>query len=55
MIRAIHAQEGFGIFSAPIDRLAAVLGLAAVAGVIAAWRPARRGARIDVLRAIATA
>ena len=31
-----------------------ILGLAAVAGVVAAVRPARRAARLDILAAIAT-
>ena len=34
--------------------LAVILGLAAVAGVVAAVRPARRAARLDILDAIAT-
>jgi ABC-type lipoprotein release transport system permease subunit len=34
--------------------LAAILGLAAAAGIVAAVRPARRAAKLDILSAIAT-
>jgi putative ABC transport system permease protein len=54
LMRAINAQEGFGIFEAPVSSLAVVLVLAAVAGIVAAIRPARRAARLDILDAIAT-
>jgi putative ABC transport system permease protein len=48
------ASEGFGSFAVPTTSLAVVLALGAVAGVVAAVRPARRAARMDVLAAIAT-
>jgi putative ABC transport system permease protein len=54
LMRAIHSQEGFGLFAIPVTPLAVILALAAVAGVIAAVRPARRAARLDILDAIAT-
>ena len=54
LMRAISAQEGFGVFEAPVTSLAVVLALAAVAGVVAAIRPARRAARLDILAAIST-
>ena len=54
LMRALVAQEGFGAFAAPIDSLAVVLVLAALAGVVAAWRPSRRAGRLDILSAIAT-
>ncbi len=54
LMRAMKAQEGFGEFALPVVPLAIVLGLAAVAGVLAAWRPARRASRTDILAAIAT-
>jgi putative ABC transport system permease protein len=54
LMRAINAQEGFGIFAAPASSLAVILALAAMAGVLAAVRPARRAARLDILDAIAT-
>jgi putative ABC transport system permease protein len=54
LVRALSAQEGFGIFRAPIGQLTVILGLAAAAGVVAALRPARRAARLDILDAIAS-
>jgi putative ABC transport system permease protein len=54
LMRAIDASEGIGSFVVPIMTLAIVLGAAIVAGVAAAWRPARRAAKLDVLAAIAT-
>jgi putative ABC transport system permease protein len=54
LMRAINAQEGFGVFEAPMSSLAVVLVLAAVAGIVAATGPARRAARLDILDAIAT-
>ncbi len=53
LMRALAAQEGFGVFAAPIGSLAVVLVLAAAAGVVAAWRPSRRAGRLDILSAIA--
>jgi putative ABC transport system permease protein len=46
------ADEGLKI-SIPVGTLAALLVLAAVAGVLAAIAPARRAARLDVLEALA--
>ena len=54
LMRAMRVQEGFGTFALPVTPLAVVLGLAGVAGVAAAWRPARRAARTDILAAIAS-
>jgi putative ABC transport system permease protein len=48
------AGEGFGAFAVPKLSLAVVLALGALAGVVAAVRPAHRAARMDVLTAIAT-
>jgi putative ABC transport system permease protein len=47
-------DEGLRTFTLPTGSLIVVLVLAIVAGVLAAVRPARRAARLDVLRAIAT-
>ena len=47
-------KDGFTKFSVPVPNLAGVLVLAAVAGVAAGLMAARRAARLDVLRAIAT-
>jgi putative ABC transport system permease protein len=41
-------------FVLPIERLAIVVVVGAIAGVLAGLRPARRAARLDVLAAIAT-
>ncbi len=54
LMRALQSQAGFGVFEAPTATLAVILGLAAVAGIVAAVRPARRAARLDILDAIAT-
>ena len=54
LVRAMSSQEGIGTFAAPATTLAVILGLAMVAGVVAAIRPARRAARLDILQAIAT-
>jgi putative ABC transport system permease protein len=54
LIRALAAEEGFGTFAVPAGQLAVIVGLAAAAGVLAAVRPARRAARLDILDAIAT-
>jgi putative ABC transport system permease protein len=47
------AGEGFGSFAVPAGTLAVVVTLGAIVGVLAAVRPARRAARLDVLSAIA--
>jgi putative ABC transport system permease protein len=47
-------DEGLNTFTLPVTSLVVVLALAVVAGVLAAVRPARRAARLDVLEAIAT-
>ena len=54
LMRAMKAEGVLGTFAAPVVPLAVILGLAAVAGVVAARRPAKRAARMDVLAAIAT-
>jgi putative ABC transport system permease protein len=48
------ASDGLDVFALPAGRLALVLAVGAVAGVVAGIRPARRAARLDVLTAIAT-
>jgi putative ABC transport system permease protein len=47
------AADGF-VFELPVGTLIAVVILAALAGVVAAIPPARRAAKVDVLRAITT-
>ncbi len=52
LVRATRSS-GTGAFSIPPAQLAVVLLVGVAAGVLAGWRPARRAARLDVLRAIA--
>jgi putative ABC transport system permease protein len=54
LMRAIEASEVIGSFVVPVTTLVVVVGAAIVAGVVAAIRPARRAAKLDVLEAIAT-
>jgi len=49
------ADEGISELRFPVSRLVVFLLVAALAGVLAALLPARRAARLDVLKAIATA
>ncbi len=53
LVRASDSA-GTGAFALPPGRLAVVLLVGSAAGVLAGLRPARRAARLDVLRAIAT-
>jgi putative ABC transport system permease protein len=46
--------QGITVLSIPVLQLALYLVVAVLAGVIAAWLPARRASRLDVLAAIAT-
>ena len=48
------ADEGLSVVQVPVGQLAAFVGASAVIGVLAAVWPARRAARLDVLRAITT-
>ncbi len=54
LVRAASSQ-GIGVFAAAPSQLAVVLVAGAGAGVLAAVRPARQAARLDVLTAIAQA
>jgi putative ABC transport system permease protein len=47
------ATSDDGRFSLPIGLLLAIAAVGCVAGVVAAWRPARRAARVGILEAIA--
>ena len=51
MVRAM-ADQGIDTLTVPVASLAVVTLIAAFAGAIAAVLPARRAARIDVLRAL---
>ncbi len=53
LIRAL-ADQGLDVVSVPWDQLGVFLAVAVVVGVLAAVLPARRAARLDVLKAIAT-
>jgi putative ABC transport system permease protein len=54
LVQAVGESEGLGEFAVPVSSLAVVLVLGAAAGVLAAMRPARRAAKLDVLHAIAS-
>jgi putative ABC transport system permease protein len=47
-------DEGLNTFTVPVRDLLVVVVLAAIAGVVAAVLPARRAARLDVLKAVVT-
>ena len=47
------AEEGF-VFELPVGTLITVVVIASIAGVVAAIPPARRAAKVDVLRAVTT-
>lgn len=53
LVRAVAAQEQFGTFDLPLGTLVVIVVVAALAGAVAAIRPARRAARLDVLTAVA--
>ena len=53
LVRALN-DEGLNTFSLPVTTLVVVVVLAALAGVVAAILPARRAARLDVLKAVVT-
>jgi putative ABC transport system permease protein len=49
-----QAEAGIGVLSVPFGQLVLFVALAGLVGVLAAVWPARRAARLDVLRAITT-
>lgn len=53
LVRAAAEDAPLDVFSAPLLQLTIVLLAGALVGVLAALRPARRAARLDVLKAIA--
>ncbi|MDQ1706715.1 MAG: putative transport system permease protein, partial [Frankiaceae bacterium] len=53
LVQALHSQ-GIDTTSIPVAQLAGYLVIGVLAGVTAAWWPARRASRLDVLRAIAS-
>ena len=50
----VRAMLGTMVFSLPYSTLIGVVVLATLAGVLAAGRPARRAAKLDVLSAVAS-
>ncbi|GAC1588408.1 MAG: ABC transporter permease [Acidimicrobiales bacterium] len=54
MVAALH-RSGINVLVIPVPTVLVVLVIAALIGILAAVFPARRAARLDVLRAIATA
>jgi len=51
LVRALE-DEGMTVFTLPYVSLLAIIVLAALAGMVAAFSPSRRAAKLDVLRAI---
>jgi putative ABC transport system permease protein len=54
LVEAASSRQDLGAFAIPGGQLVIVLVAAAVVGVVAGLRPARRAARLNVLAAIAT-
>ncbi len=54
LVRAL-SDEGIGRLAIPVPTIIAVLVLAVLFGILASILPARRAARINVLRAVSTA
>jgi putative ABC transport system permease protein len=52
IVTALPATLATGV-AVPVGPIATVTAVAALAGVVAAWLPARRAGRLDVLQAIA--
>src|SRR5699024_9715033 len=53
LVRVVTADEGFGSVTIPTSTLLVITVIAVLAGVLAAVRPARRAARLDILTAVA--
>jgi putative ABC transport system permease protein len=54
LVQAADAEGFISVFTIPVGSLGIVLLVGALAGALAAVRPARRAARLDILEAIAT-
>jgi putative ABC transport system permease protein len=52
LAEAARKAQGIAIFTVPFAQLVVILVVGAIAGLLAAYRPARRAARLDVLTAI---
>lgn len=54
VLQRSQSADGIAVLAIPWGRLGLFVLMAAVVGVLAAWFPARRAARLDVLKAIGT-
>ena len=54
LAEATNKAQGFAMFTLPVPRIVVILALGALAGILAAVRPARRAAHLPVLGAMAT-
>ena len=54
LFQRTQADSGVDVLVIPYGRLALFLVLAALVGVLAAWWPARRASKLNILSAIAT-
>lgn len=54
LAQAANVAQGIASFTAPVTQMVVILALGALAGTLAAVRPARRAARLPILGAIAT-
>jgi putative ABC transport system permease protein len=52
MVKAMSSEVSIHTLTIPVGTLATITAIAAFAGVAAALMPARRAARIDVLKAL---
>ena len=53
LVTAQHAQ-GLTQLSVPLPQLLIISAVASTAGILAAWRPSRQAARLNILRAVTT-
>jgi putative ABC transport system permease protein len=53
LVRALR-EEGVTEFAVPLAQLGLYVAIAAVAAIVAAWLPARRASKLDILSAIVT-
>ena len=52
LVRATGDSMAIGVFSWPVGQMLTIVAVGAAAGVLAAWRPARRASRLQVLDAL---
>ena len=51
LVKALE-DDGINVLTFPIPTLVIITVITGIAGIVAAWRPARRAAKLDVLDAI---